>query len=140
METIHTTFNQYTPEAVRTVLDWARINNKRIRIYYGNRETGRDWCEVHDTIGYIGRSCGKMKIPLLIHNSRSTGGTAILDDCIVQITHEHRVLYRHPNYHMPLKVDGNNIVNEDGECFYHNDDHSKVLREYKWFTGESDRH
>ena len=140
METTSTTFNLRTPERVRTILDWARINNKRIRIYYGNAETGCDWCEAYDTIGYIGRSCGKMKIPLLIPNRRSTGGTAILDHCIVRITCNHKVLYSHPNYHMPLKLDGNNIVNDDGECFFHNDDPAKVLREYKWFTGENDRH
>jgi len=42
-----------------------------------------------------------VKVPLLIANRRSLGGTAILDHCIVRIRSSAggRVLYQHPDYH-----------------------------------------
>lgn len=135
-----TSFNKNTPQKVREILEWARENHKRIRIYYGDKKTGRDWCESYDTIGYIGRSCGQVKVPLLISNRNSCSGPAILDDCIVKITYDHQVLYEHPTYHMPLRLDGNQIVDEEGVCHFRSDDASKVIREYKWFTGHYDRH
>jgi hypothetical protein len=55
----------------------------RIRLWYGDEL--KSWNEEHDTIGTIGRSTGKIKIPLLIKSSRSYGGGAILDNCIVRI-------------------------------------------------------
>lgn len=35
--------------------------------------------------GTVGRSTGKVKIPLLVHNSRSMGGGGILTHCIIGI-------------------------------------------------------
>ena len=51
--------------------------------------------------GYIGRSTGSQKIPLLIYNTRSMGGDHILDHCIVKIATAvgKHVLYQHPKYH-----------------------------------------
>ena len=142
MEVNGTTYNNSTPSTVISVLEWARTGNKRIRIFYGDRKTGRDWCEAYDTVGCIGRSSGISKVPILLRNRRSTSGTAILDDCIVKITCDHEVMYKHPNYHLPLKLDSdrNRIVDDQGQCFYRNDDWSKVIKEYKWFIGHYDRH
>lgn len=109
-------YHENTPDAVIRVLENAMRTNKRIRIFYGDTETGRDWMEIYDTIGTIGRSCGQNKIPLLIKNSRSYGGGAILTHCIVKITIDKEVVYKHPKYYLPemeikeardtLKADG----------------------------------
>jgi len=88
----------------KKVIDWletARSRNERIRLFYGNKETGFDWMEEHDTIGTVSRSCGDIKIPLLIKNSRSHGGSAILTENIVKITVGKRVVYQHPKYYQP---------------------------------------
>ena len=135
-----TSFNTNTPQKVREILEWARENRKRIRVYYGDKVTGRDWCGAHNMIGYIGRSCGQVKVPLLMCNRNSCYGPAVMDDCIVKITYDHQVLYQHPDYYMPLKIEGNQIVDDRGLCYFYNKDHSKVIREYKWFTGHNDRH
>ena len=140
MEINGTTYNSNTPGKVINTLEWARCNNKRIRIFYGDKKTGRDWCEAYGTIGKVGRSSGKVRIPILLRTRRSNFGAAILDDCIVKITCDHEIMYQHPNYHMPLKLDGNQIVDDKGVCFFQNDDKSKVRKEYKWFTGHNDRH
>lgn len=67
----------------------------------GDTKIGRDWLEEFETSGYISNSMGPLKVPLLIPNSRSTGGGHILDHCIVRIKdfRTGRELYRHPKYH-----------------------------------------
>jgi hypothetical protein len=104
-------YHALTPVAVVRSLAYARLDRLRIRLHYGNTEAsqghalktiGRDWMEENDVEGYIGNSMGPLKVPLLI-NSRSSGGGAILDHCIVKITTSKgkRVLYTHPNYSRP---------------------------------------
>lgn len=90
-----TSYHINTPDMVIKVLEECRINKTRIVVDYGNTVTGESWGEVNDITGYIGRSTGSSKIPLLIYNSRSLGGNALLTDCIIGIktTKSKRVLY-----------------------------------------------
>lgn len=98
-----TTYQCKTPQAVRNILENARATGRRLRLFYGDRDTGRDWLEENDVLGTIGRSTGDVKVPLLIPTARSMGGTAILCDCIVRIVDAKtkRELYVHPKYHLP---------------------------------------
>lgn len=89
-----------TPDSVIQILDGAMKNHERICVFYGDTETGRDWMEIYDTIGYVSRSCGNVKIPLLIKNSRSIGGPCIFDGSIVNVTIDKVVVYQHPNYYI----------------------------------------
>lgn len=97
-----TAYNINTPDKVVRILDSVlkSFRQRRIRVFYGNSITGKDWCEENDVIGYVGRSTGSIKIPLLIKNINSSGGGGILDHCIVKITEDKKVLYQHPNYHI----------------------------------------
>lgn len=73
----------------------------RIRVWYGDTLSGTAWPEENDVLGYVGRSTGQNKIPLLIHNSRSNGGGGILRDRIVRIdsiSHRGRPLYQHGTF------------------------------------------
>jgi hypothetical protein len=125
MEINGTTYNDNTPAALIDVLERARFTRSRVRVFYGNVATGRDYCEEYDTTGYICRSTGTVKIPLLVNNRRSMGGPAILDHCIVKIvdTRTRETLYIHPSYHMPalttehIHTTGKNTYNvlADGE-------------------------
>ena len=76
-------------------------SGRRVRVWYGDTETGRSWNEEYEVTGTIGRSTGKIAIPLLIKNSRSYGG-ALLDDCIVRIDDikEKRTIYKAYNFHV----------------------------------------
>lgn len=87
---------------VIAALEDARQRGIRVRVHYGEADTGRDWCEEHDVEGYIGRSMGPCRIPLLIHSRRCYGGGGILVDCIVRIREARggRELYRHPSYNV----------------------------------------
>jgi len=98
-----TFYDPGTPDEVRRILDNAHNSHTRLRLYYGDRNTGLDWgddaCEL---TGTIGRSMGPVHIPLLIKTARSSGGGAILSDSIVKIETTgkgKRTLYQHPEYH-----------------------------------------
>ena len=100
-----TYYSNETPDGVIRVLESLRGTAQRVKIYLGDRDTGRDWMEESDKTGKIGRSNGIIKVPLLLPMFNSHGGGAILDDCIVKIVTSHaasaRVLYQHPSYHQP---------------------------------------
>lgn len=97
------TLNEKTPNRVATLLNNLNMSQQRVRLVYGNPDTGKDWLEEHDVVGTIGRSTGTNKIPLLIKNSRSTGGGSILDCRILKIVDvkSKRVLYQHDKYIAP---------------------------------------
>lgn len=96
-----TSYHIETPAAVVEWLERARLNRIRLHVSYGDAVTGKDWLEEFDITGYVGRSMGPVKVPLLIANRRSTGGGAMLDHCIVRIRESAggRILYQHPAYH-----------------------------------------
>jgi len=105
-----TAYHVETPDKVVSILEEARQNKDiRLRLCYGDTDTGLDWSDVYDTMGYIGRSTGSIKVPLLIKTSRSSGGGALLDHCIIKIEQKHSnnshyvEVYRHPQYHLPTK-------------------------------------
>lgn len=94
-----TSFNPETPEKVKQVLELARENGLRVRLWYGDTETGKGWDEELDIIGYIGRSTGQEKIPIILYDRKSIGGPGILTHCIVRIdTTRGQTLYIHRKF------------------------------------------
>lgn len=96
-----TCYHVNTPVGVVEELERARLSRKRIRVFYGDPVTGRCWMDEFDTMGTVGRSCGRIKIPLLVKNIRFLGGGAVLTDKIVRIMEGRWILYSHPNFNMP---------------------------------------
>jgi hypothetical protein len=72
-----------------------------VRLFLGDPETGRDWGEGNDVCGYIGRSMGRIKVPLMLATRHSTGGPAILTGNVLRILVNGREVYRHPKYCAP---------------------------------------
>ena len=95
-----TSYDARTPNEIISVLEQARLTRTRLLFDWGDQNSGKSWGEVYDIRGYVGRSTGSVKIPLLIKTSRSLGGGAILDHCIVKISESKggKVLYKHANY------------------------------------------
>ena len=101
-----TYYHKETADEVVEVLERVRSRHLRVRLHYGytlpedDKPAGRDWYEEWNVTGYIGRSMGPVKIPLLIYNSRSHGGGGILDHCIVKIRTSNggKQLYCHRKY------------------------------------------
>lgn len=136
-----TSFHKDTPMAVCNILNRA-INNRsqKIRIFYGDTETGRDWNESYDTFGFIGRSLGPSKIPLMIYSHRSMGGPGILDHCIVRITIDKEDVYRHPSYRCAIERKGNEIYNESGKCIFRAENEKTAIRWFDFFQGKRNVH
>ena len=113
-----TAFHEDTPEEVVKIINniLRSHRSRKIRIFLGNNKTGQDWCEAYDIFGHIGRSTGKIKIPILIKRQDSVGGTAILSNCIIKIMEDKKVIYQHPKYYLgELSVrDANKMLKEHG--------------------------
>jgi hypothetical protein len=97
-----TSYHIRTKKEIIDVLEQCRKNRTRIVVDYGDTVTGKSWNEENDTIGYVSRSNGNTKIPILVFNNRSTGGGALMDHCIVKIstTKGKKVLYIHYSYQL----------------------------------------
>jgi hypothetical protein len=97
-----TCYHAETTDEMVGILQNLNLTQERVRFHWGDTDTGRDWGDVWDVKGRVGRSMGgRFRIPLLIYNARSMGGGGILTDCIVKITATNggRVIYCHPKYH-----------------------------------------
>lgn len=117
-------FKNETPLRVCDVLASSYARQKRIRIWYGDIETGVAWAEEHDVVGTIGRSTGPRKVPLLLYRSNTGGGPAVLDHCIVRIDEVDSkwAAYKHPLFSNPAdsyaivtkqEVDGDQLVDKE---------------------------
>jgi len=97
-----TWFDPETDPQVKSVLEQYRLSRKKIRVFLGSTQTGRDWCEEYDVVGRISRSTGALKAPLLI-SGNEPGGPALLTACILRLldVETGKELYRHPLYETP---------------------------------------
>ena len=95
-------FNQVDEKLISVILQY-RGSDERLRIWYGDRVTGKSWNEEYDIMGTIGRTGGDFKIPILLNNSRSYGGGAILIGSLVRIDEisSHRTLWKHEKFYVP---------------------------------------
>jgi len=57
-----TSYCSDTPDSLVQVLERARLSRVRVRVTYGEGDS-------HD--GYVSRTTGSVKVPILVHNSRS---------------------------------------------------------------------
>ena len=92
-----TCYHADTPEPVVEILETVRQNQRKVRLYYGNTQTGQSWFDEHDVIGRIGRSTGPIKVPLLIEPGE-IGGPALLDHCVIRIDSPRKTLYQHERF------------------------------------------
>ena len=131
-------FDKNTNARVIEILLNAMKNKERIRVFYGDTQSGIDWCETYDTIGTISVSCGTIKVPLMIHSIRSMGGDAILTEDIVKITKDKKVIYKHPKYNCNVSInDKCNVVRNGKEIlFLNSNDPIKANRFLSFLKGE----
>lgn len=107
-----------TPVKVSRILEAARASYSDygregtiLRLFYGDPETGRDWCEEFDTVGFLGRSSGTMKVPLILQPLLDDERNIVSSNCggsinttnILRIIDVRRAeeLYRAKNYVLP---------------------------------------
>ena len=86
------------PRAARALEAFRRAGTM-CRLILGDTATGESWFDEHDVVGHIGRSCGALKVPLLVPPGED-GGPAILTACLLVLIdwQSGQALYRHPLY------------------------------------------
>jgi hypothetical protein len=93
-----TYYDSQTPKTLRTVLDGFIGSSERVKLHYGDSDTGELWGDVE--VGYLGRSSGFVSRPIILPNIRSSGGPEILDSCILIAEYANKnnggVRYKHP--------------------------------------------
>lgn len=109
----NTWFSLNTPTKVRRVLEAARESGDILRIFLGDPETGRDWCEENDVVGFVGRTGGIKKCLILLEPLKEYGdvcpagsGSMISTDHVLRIANvtTNEELYRHEKYELPQIV------------------------------------
>jgi hypothetical protein len=92
-----TCYHFETPKKVINLLEKALKDGVEVRIFYGDTVTGQSWHDEYDVVGRIGRSTGSIKIPLLVPVGDS-GGSGLLDHCIIRIDSRDGLLYQHKKF------------------------------------------
>lgn len=89
------------PEVCK-VIDRCIKNGTRVRLFYGDTDTGQDWGEQNDVLGTISRTSGILKKPILVSEGECFGFT-ILEGCLIKImdADTRRVLWVHERYQSP---------------------------------------
>jgi len=97
-----TYFDPGTGPEVARVLESCRKAGNKVRLVLGDTVTGEPGLEEYDVVGTIGRSCGSLKVPLLIEAGEHGGGAIptarVL--CIID-WRSGKTRYRHPAYQAP---------------------------------------
>lgn len=106
-----THYHEKTPVEVRRALEKARTHGLLVRLMLGDPETGKVWLEENDVVGFIGRSTGTQKVPLMVEALLRSptevvndhGGPQLLDHCILRVINclTGHDLYRHPKLQVP---------------------------------------
>lgn len=80
---------------------------RRIRVWYGDRKSGESWFEDSETTGRIGLGHGKIfRIPLIIANSRSWSGKALSVGSLIRVDDikARKTLWKVPDYNDRLEI------------------------------------
>lgn len=109
-------FTVDTPDEVCEALCRARYENKKVRIFTGNRTTGIvNLGSIHD-IGFVDAGEGKYAIPVMKKTARAkpNSGIVIPDNLILRIMYATKTgkdLYRADNFQfMDMRVEGRRIM------------------------------
>ena len=126
----HTEVYENVNEKLINVLERYRKNNTRIRVWYGAK--GKVWLEEYDVTGRINRTSGRIKIPILVNNKRSFGGTELLVNCIIRIDdiEEKKTIYKLAGYDMP-KLEIKEVKNNEHILDYLVMKEDKIMTTFK---------
>jgi hypothetical protein len=97
-----TYFESGTDPKVARILERYRDSGDRVRLIFGNPETGESWLEEHDVLGRIGRTTGGWKAPILVPDGEIGGGIISTSRVLAIIDQSTGgVKWRHENFGEP---------------------------------------
>ena len=80
-----TSYHKETPADLIRVLEQLRKEMSHIILSYGDVKTGKVWIGITPNSGFIDRTSGPIKVPIILRTLRSSGGVPILAHCIFTI-------------------------------------------------------
>lgn len=98
--------DQKTVDDVRNVLTdiyhKRSLTSKRIRVWYGNVETGRAWNDMFNVCGYVGRNMDRYPRPTVMQFKSSIEGEVLATNKIVRIdiVESGETVYSHEKFHI----------------------------------------
>ena len=97
-------FKSCTSDQLVNIITYLYLTKDKVRLYYGNNETGEVSLDEYDLYGTIGKSTGIIKVPLLIPKINSISGSAISTSLIVGIarTKDKKFVYKANNFKLPV--------------------------------------
>lgn len=134
-------FPDDAPEEIARHIAYYCGKGIRVRLFYGDRKTGKDWGEVYDTMGYISKSYDGTPnggIPILVLTSRSMGGRSILFNSIVRMTVDKQDVYRHPKYNCKVSVSGGDVY-FNGQIHSRYETRARAEQFAKFLRGDSNK-
>lgn len=99
-------FDLKTNDQVRNVLasifQARTLKSQRVRIWYGNVQTGRAWNDTYNVSGYIGRTADRYPRPAVMGFKSSLEGDVIHTSKIVRIdiVETGETVYAHESFHV----------------------------------------
>lgn len=138
----------FFPQEVDTVI--AELINKiieqklRVRIFYGDRITGKDYCLRFDTIGYIIRTKEIYPQAALVKEKGSFINCKIDLNSIVKITVKKKSIYEHPGYYIHLNIKENDnyfflYKYDDAEAIFSSNSKTETEREMEIYQGKREK-
>lgn len=96
------TFPDGTPSGLQRILIASWNSKDRLRLFYGDPDTGLDDCQEWDVMGYVG--VDRTGAPMLLKTTASSYGFPISVRRILRVmyTRSKRNAWLHPNYRLPL--------------------------------------
>jgi len=103
-----TWYHASTPPAVIAILERAISIGSRLRLWFGDTETGKASDQKYDVVGFIGRGASQISLPLLLPSIDSHGGVPISDHQIVAIARGpgNVFAYEHPTLDLGIWTKG----------------------------------
>jgi len=120
-----TCYHAETPKKITALLEKLLKDGTEVRVFYGNSDNGQSWHDENDVLGRIGRSTGRIKIPLLVPVGGS-GGPGLLDHCIIRIDSREGTLYQHKKFRVgDMTLAKGNTQAYPWDVFIDNDLHAR---------------
>ena len=96
------TYPKGTPEAVEALLELARKTSQRVRIWYGDPETGASWEETERVVGRVeAREVNGVLHPHLVARAGSNISSYIMANTIVRLQVNGIEVYKHSHFSQP---------------------------------------
>lgn len=141
-------YDPRTPRDARIALDTARASKRKVRLHYGDPNTGLDKLATQDIVGFVGYAGWQLPHPILLSERNCHLGSRICELEVVRVVDVDGMFasYEHPRYTLPAftTVSANNseapdevMLIADGSPVMNCTNQGQATRWIKFFKGST---